>query len=134
MEHWGRHRFVMGTRGGWESTKIGAGPCPIETDRGWLLLYHGVITSCNGFIYSVGAVLLDLDEPWKVIGRSTSYVLSPKEIYERAGDVPNVCFPCAALVDADTGRLALYYGAADTATCLAFARVDELVEFAMEGR
>jgi beta-1,4-mannooligosaccharide/beta-1,4-mannosyl-N-acetylglucosamine phosphorylase len=134
MEHWGRHRFVMGTRGGWESTKIGAGPCPIETDRGWLLLYHGVLTSCNGFVYSVGVALLDPEEPWKVLGRGTSYILSPHTPYEHAGDVPNVCFPCAALVDGETGRLALYYGAADTTTCLAFAHVDELVDFALEGR
>jgi beta-1,4-mannooligosaccharide/beta-1,4-mannosyl-N-acetylglucosamine phosphorylase len=134
MVHWGRHRHVMGPTGGWQRTKIGPGPCPIETDQGWLLIYHGVLTSCNGFIYSIGVALLDLDEPWKVLGRGRSYILSPHEIYERAGDVPNVCFPCAALVDADTGRLALYYGAADTTVCLAFAHVDELVSFALEGR
>ena len=53
----------------WESTKIGAGPIPIETAEGWLLLYHGVLTSCNGFVYSMGAALLDLDEPWRVVAR-----------------------------------------------------------------
>src|SRR3989304_10124419 len=53
--HWGEHRFVMGVRGGWQSTKIGAGPVPIETPEGWLLFYHGVLTSCNGFVYSFGA-------------------------------------------------------------------------------
>src|ERR1035437_6287661 len=66
--HWGRHRQVMSTRSWtWESTKVGAGPTPIETPEGWLLIYHGVLTSCNGFVYSMGAALLDLDEPWKVI-------------------------------------------------------------------
>ena len=53
----------------WQATKIGGGPVPIETPDGWLLLYHGVLTSCNGFVYSVGAALLDLDEPWKVLAR-----------------------------------------------------------------
>jgi beta-1,4-mannooligosaccharide/beta-1,4-mannosyl-N-acetylglucosamine phosphorylase len=129
MQFWGRHRFVMGTAGGWQSTKIGAGPIPIETTEGWLLIYHGVLTSCNGFVYSAGAALLDLDQPWKVIARTSPYILSPQTMYECVGDVPNVAFPCAALADAPTGRLAIYYGAADTVTALAFARVDELVDF-----
>src|SRR5512142_68663 len=115
----------MGTKGGWQSTKIGAGPVPIETPEGWLLFYHGVLTSCNGFEYAFGAALLDLDQPWKVMYRTAPYLLAPRELYERVGDTPNVCFPCAALADAPTGRLTLYYGAADTVTCLAFAQVDE---------
>jgi beta-1,4-mannooligosaccharide/beta-1,4-mannosyl-N-acetylglucosamine phosphorylase len=127
--HWGRHRYVMGADRGWQSTKVGAGPNPIETTEGWLLIYHGVLTSCNGFVYSAGAALLDLDAPWKVIYRTEPYILSPKALYERVGDVPNVVFPCAALVDAETGRLALYYGGADTVVCLAFAQVDELIDF-----
>ena len=129
MTHWGRHRFVMGTTGGWQSTKIGAGPIPIETRAGWLLIYHGVLTSCNGFVYSMGAALLDLDRPYKVICRSAPYLMSPQRLYECVGDVPNVVFPCAALVDGATGRLAIYYGGADTVVALAFARVDELLDF-----
>ncbi|RIK37593.1 MAG: glycosidase, partial [Chloroflexi bacterium] len=129
MEHWGHHRWVMGTRDGWQSTKIGAGPTPIETDEGWLLIYHGVLTSCNGFVYSFGAALLDLEQPWKVIARGRPYLLSPQRLYEQVGDVPNVAFPCAALVDAPSGRMAIYYGGADTVTCLAFAYVHEVVEF-----
>ena len=132
MQYWGRHRYVFGTAGGWQSTKVGAGPIPIETSEGWLLIYHGVLTSCNGFVYSAGAALLDLDKPWKVIARSRQYILSPRELYECVGDVPNVAFPCAALVDADTGRLALYYGAADTVVALAFTTVDALVDFIKE--
>lgn len=127
--HWGRHRFVMEPAGGWQSTKIGAGPVPIETSEGWLLIYHGVLTSCNGFVYSAGAALLDLDEPWKVICRTAPYILSPQQLYECVGDTPNVVFPCAALCDAPTGRIAVYYGAADTVTCLAFAWAHELVDF-----
>ncbi|NLU42170.1 MAG: glycosidase [Firmicutes bacterium] len=129
MIHWGHHRHVMGTVGGWQSTKIGAGPVPIETTEGWLLIYHGVLTSCNGFVYSAGAALLDLEEPWKVMYRTAPYIISPQTLYECVGDVPNVVFPCAALADARTGRIAVYYGAADTVTCVAFAKVDELVDF-----
>ncbi len=129
MTHWGHHRFVMGPKGGWQSTKVGAGPTPIETSEGWLLLYHGVITQCNGFEYSFGAVLLDLDQPWKVMYRTGCYLMAPRELYERVGDTPNVVFPCAAVVDAPSNRMAIYYGAADTVTGLAFARVDEVVEF-----
>ena len=127
--HWGHHRFVMGTKPGWQSTKIGAGPIPIETTEGWLLIYHGVLTSCNGFVYSAGAALLDIDQPWKVMYRTAPYILSPQELYECVGDVPNVVFPCAALFDAPTGRIAIYYGAADTVTGLAYTQVDELIEF-----
>ena len=129
MVHWGEHRFVMGVKGGWQSTKIGAGPVPIETPEGWLLFYHGVLTSCNGFVYSFGAAMLDLEEPWKVIYRGEPYLLSPQKIYENVGDVPNVTFPCAALFDEPTGRIAIYYGGADTVTALAFCKVDELLEF-----
>ena len=75
------------------------------------------------------AALLDLDEPWKVIARTAPYIISPQELYECVGDVPNVVFPCAALSDASTGRIAIYYGAADTVTALAFTQVDELISF-----
>lgn len=126
---WGKHRYVMGTKGGWQSTKVGAGPIPIETDEGWLLFYHGVLTSCNGFVYSFGACLLDLDQPWKVLYRTEPYLLSPQKLYEQVGDVPNVAFPCAALSDAETGRIAIYYGGADTVICLAFCDVNEVIDF-----
>lgn len=129
MKYWGGHRYVMGTKGGWQSTKIGPGPVPIETKEGWLLIYHGVLTSCNGFVYSFGAALLDIDRPWIVKYRTEPYILSPHMQYECVGDVPNVTFPCATLYDAPTGRITIYYGAADTVTCLAFTQVDELIDY-----
>ena len=73
--------------------------------------------------------LLDLDEPWRVIARSGPYLISPRELYECVGDVPNVCFPCAALHDPETGRIAIYYGCADTVTGLAFGYIPEIIEF-----
>ena len=94
MEFWGRHRHVMSPAAfevsAWQCMKIGAGPVPIETSEGWLLFYHGVLRSCNGYVYAFGSALLDLDEPWKVIARSGPYLISPREIYECTGDVPNV--------------------------------------------
>lgn len=132
LTYWGRHRFVISPVNNWEMTKVGAGPTPIETDEGWLCFYHGVITSCNGFTYSMGAMLTDLDEPWKVLHRADRYLLSPREYYEYVGDVPNVVFPCAALTDADTGRIAIYYGGADTVVGLAFTTVEDTVNFIKE--
>ncbi len=128
MEHWGHHRWVMGP-GSWCYTKVGAGPTPIETSEGWLMIFHGVLTSCNGFVYSMGAALLDLDQPWKVICRAAPYLLSPQMQYECMGDVPNVVFPCASLVDGNTGRMAIYYGAADTVVAMAFTKLQDLVDW-----
>ena len=119
----------MAPRGWWQSTKVGAGPVPIETEEGWLLFYHGVLTSCNGYVYSFGAALLDLDQPWKVLYRTEPYLLSPQMLYECVGDVPNVTFPCAALYDKPTGRIAVYYGCADTVTGIAFTELKPLLEF-----
>ncbi len=129
MTYWGRHRHVMARGNAWQSTKIGGGPVPIETTEGWLLIYHGVLCSCNGFVYSAGAALLDIDQPWKVLYRTAPYIINPRTIYECVGDVPNVVFPCATLCDSVTGRIAIYYGAADTVVALAFAQVNELVDF-----
>ncbi|MFH0989541.1 MAG: glycoside hydrolase family 130 protein [bacterium] len=129
--HWGNHQFVMGKggQGWWQGVKIGAGPIPIETTEGWLLFYHGVSTTCNGFVYSFGAVILDIDHPSKVLYRTRDYLLTPEQPYETTGFVPNVVFPGAALFDAPTGRIVIYYGAADTYTSIAFAQVDELIEY-----
>lgn len=127
MEHWGAHRFVMAASEGWQHLKIGAGPIPIETPGGWLMFYHGVLLSCNGYVYSWGVALLDLDEPWRVLRRSKPYLINPRETYECVGDVPNVTFPTAALCDASTGRIAIYYGCADTVTGLAFCQIDEIL-------
>lgn len=136
LEFWGHHRHVMSTVKGdesaWQSTKIGPGPVPIETDEGWLLIYHGVLTTCNGYVYRMGVALLDKEEPWKVLGRSRDYILAPYEYYECVGDVPNVVFPCAALSDAAGGRIAIYYGCADTVTGLAFTTADELLSYMRE--
>ncbi|MBK7979457.1 MAG: glycoside hydrolase family 130 protein [Ignavibacteriae bacterium] len=129
--YWGKHKHVMGKggQGWWQGTKIGAGPIPIETTEGWLLFYHGVSNTCNGFVYSFGAVILDLEIPNKVLYRTRDYLLTPEKDYETIGFVQNVVFPCANLYDAQTGRIAIYYGAADTYTAIAFAQVNELIDY-----
>jgi beta-1,4-mannooligosaccharide/beta-1,4-mannosyl-N-acetylglucosamine phosphorylase len=134
LTYWGRHRHVMsrGGAGWWQSVKIGGGPSPIETSHGWLLFYHGVTGTCNGFVYSMGAAILDLEEPSRVAHRCAHFVLTPEEWYEERGFVNNVVFPCATLYDAATGRIAIYYGAADTYVGVAYTTVQEIVRHVIE--
>jgi beta-1,4-mannooligosaccharide/beta-1,4-mannosyl-N-acetylglucosamine phosphorylase len=137
MCYWGKHRFVMGAGGDkqgvwWQRTKIGAGPIPIETDDGWLMIFHAVMDTCNGFVYQMGSALLDRDDPSQVVARCGNILLAPEADYEVYGHVPNVIFPVAALCDPEADRLAIYYGAADTSTCLAYAHLSELVAYTKE--
>ena len=133
MKYWGEHRIVMKTspfeESAWQCTKIGAGPIPILTDEGWLMIYHGVIHTCNGFRYAMGSALLEERAPEKVRFRTKPYLLSPATHYEQIGDVPNVIFPCAALHDTENDRLSVYYGAADTVVALAFGKLSEVIDF-----
>ncbi|MCD8146052.1 MAG: glycoside hydrolase family 130 protein [Clostridiales bacterium] len=131
MAFWGRHRHVMGKRRDhwWENLKIGGGAAPIETSEGWLLFYHGVTGTCNGYVYSIGGAILDRDEPSRVLYRCKTFLLTPEEWYEERGFVPNVCFPCATLQDSETGRIALYYGCADSYVGLAFTTADRVVDY-----
>lgn len=131
MTYWGNHRFVFEpVRSSWQSTKVGPGPAPIEVEEGWLLIYHGVWTSCNGYLYYAGGALLDKEKPWKVLYRTKDYLLAPTEIYERVGDVPNVVFPSSAVVMGDTLRL--YYGCADTCISMAEAGIEDIIRFVKE--
>lgn len=133
MEYWGHHRHVMGKSGNWwENVKIGGGAAPIETSEGWLLFYHGVTGTCNGLVYSIGGAILDRDEPSRVLYRCSTFLLTSEEWYEERGFVPNVCFPCATLQDAETGRIAVYYGCADSYVGLAFTTIDEVVSYIKE--
>ncbi|MBP5197770.1 MAG: glycoside hydrolase family 130 protein [Lachnospiraceae bacterium] len=133
LEYWGHHRRVM-TSGctWWQGKKIGAGAVPIETSEGWLLLYHGVNGTCNGYVYSIGAALLDLENPSKVLYRTRDYILTPEKDYEVSGFVPGVTFPCSTLYDAKTGRIAVYYGAADTYLAVAYTDADTLINHIKE--
>ena len=130
LTFWGKHKLVA--QNGYEwwcSLKIGAGPVPIEIEEGWLVFIHGVTRTCNGYVYSIGGIILDRDDPTKVLYRCKNFLMSPEKDYEISGYVPNVTFPTSALVDKDTGRIALYYGSADTYTALAFTTVDDVVNY-----
>jgi beta-1,4-mannooligosaccharide/beta-1,4-mannosyl-N-acetylglucosamine phosphorylase len=133
MVYWGKHRHIMGRGWPWfQGTKIGAGPSPIETSEGWLLIYHAVTGTCNGFVYSISAMVLDLAQPWKVIASARQALLCPEAPYELTGFVPGVCFPVGCLCDSATGRLAIYYGAADTVSALCFGQAEEIVRFVLD--
>ncbi|MDE5971717.1 MAG: glycoside hydrolase family 130 protein [Muribaculaceae bacterium] len=134
MKYWGEHRCLMKVTpfedSAWQCTKIGAGSVPILIPgEGWLMFYHGVINTCNGFRYSMGAVILDENDPTKVLHRTMAYLLAPAAPYELAGDVPNVVFPCAALHDLEKDQVTVYYGAADTAVCMAHGRISEIIDY-----
>lgn len=130
LVYWGKHRHVMGkSPEWWEMLKIGGGAAPIETTEGWLLFYHGVTGICNGYVYSIGGAILDTDHPSVVKYRCENFLLTPEEWYEERGFVPNVTFPCATIHDSNSGRIAVYYGAADTYVGLAFTTVGEIVAY-----
>ena len=133
LVYWGKHRHVMGKgKEWWQSLKIGGGAAPIETNEGWLLFYHGVSGTCNGFVYSIGGAILDIDNPSVVKYRCENFLLTPQTWYEERGFVPNVCFPCATICDPEDGRIAIYYGAADSYVALAFTRAEEIVTYIKE--
>lgn len=125
--NWGCSEEVIKPHEGfWDEFRVGASVTPIETDEGWLEIYHGVKMTTAGPIYRIGAVLLDLDYPSKVIKRSSRPILSPRAEYERIGDVGNVCFACGAVMD-DDGEMKIYYGAADTSICVATCTLDQIL-------
>lgn len=126
---WRSPEPVMKCRVGawWDSVRIGIGPPPIETEEGWLVIYHGVKESVSGPIYRVGAALLDLENPGTVLRRTSHWLMSPEAPYERIGDVPNVVFPTGVTVR-PSGELRIYYGAADTSVCVATTNVQTLLD------
>jgi predicted GH43/DUF377 family glycosyl hydrolase len=128
--NWGQHRLLTEpTPGSWEQNKIGASTPPARTDAGWLMLYHGVRGFGISSIYRQGVLLLDIDKPWRVIGKSREPILSPEFAFERTGDVPNVVFSTGWIIEPD-GRVKIYYSGADMNICLAKTTVAELIEFA----
>ena len=131
LRHWGDHSLLVEARDGawWDAGKVGLGPPPIETEMGWLVMYHGVHLTAGGPIYRAGFALLDLDDPTITLRRSEEWVIGPAAPYERAGDVDQVVFPCGWVVDAETDRLLLYYGAADTAVAVASATFSDVLAY-----
>ncbi len=135
LRSWGDSKVLMSPRQGcWDSHKLGAGAVPIRTRQGWLEIYHGVDnSSCNNSIYRLGTVMLDLNDPSKIISRAELPVLWPENLYELVGRTPNVVFTANALVEPDN-KVRLYYGAADTCVGMAEADLDEVIAFTMDGK
>lgn len=124
LRHWGNHRCVARTRPGrWDSARIGAGCAPIRTDHGWLMIYHGADEAHR---YCLGAMLLDAEDPSKVLARSDRPILEPEAPYEQTGFFGNVVFSNGQIVDGD--RIALYYGASDEVICRADFSVREILQ------
>ncbi len=129
MKHWGDHQILIPARKGgwWDADKVGLSPPPLPTEKGWLVLYHGVRSTASGCIYRLGLALLDRQDPGRLLARSDEWVFTPEEDYETVGDVDKVVFPCGWVVDGDDIRL--YYGGADKCIALATARVSELLNW-----
>jgi len=130
------HRILIGPRAGmmWDGVKVGVGAQPIKTKYGWLLIYHGVDFA---LVYRLGVLIVDLNDPGKVLYRSPNFVLEPKDSYEAGEEgisqVTNVVFTCGAVSMADkeilddNDEIIVYYGAADTVIAAATAKVSELI-------
>lgn len=131
LHHWGDHMLMLEARRGswWDANKIGLCSPPIETDQGWLAIYHGVRETCGGCIYRLGLALFDKDAPENCLVRSDSWLFGPQEPYERFGDVGNVVFPCGYTVLPDGDTIHLYYGAADTSVALATTSIKALLSW-----
>ncbi len=122
---WGRHQAIIGPRRGkWDSERVGAGAAPIKTPEGWLELYHGCDENTR---YCTGALLLDLEKPWRVMARSRTPLLAPETAYEREGLLPNIVFH-SGLIDNADGTLDLYYGGGDLVTCGCRVSVQDILE------
>jgi len=120
---WGNHRRLLGPqKGGWDELKIGAGAPPVKTNEGWLKIYHGADKQNR---YCLGAVLLDLNKPWKILARTAQPILEPEADYECSGFFGNVVFTCGLLAEGDI--LKIYYGAADSAICYAELNLKDVI-------
>jgi len=120
--HWGRHEFLMGTKKeGWESGRIGGGAVPFKTEKGWIEIYHGADKNNR---YCLGALLLDLDDPTKIIARSEKPILEPEAKYEVEGFFGNVVFSCGVLCENECVKI--YYGASDEVIALAEISIEEI--------
>ena len=124
MLHWGNHRCIARTRPGmWDSQRIGAGAAPVRTPAGWLEIYHGADENNR---YCLGALLMDLNEPWKVLARSKDPIMEPLADYEKTGFFGNVVFTNGHIVEGD--RITIYYGASDSVICGARFSISKILK------
>ncbi|MFH2055270.1 MAG: glycosidase [bacterium] len=131
LTYWGSHNLMLEARygGWWDATKIGLSPPPIETPKGWLMMYHGVRQTAAGAIYRLGLALFDLKTPELCLKRCNQWIFGPEEPYELHGDVGNVVFPCGYTILPDGDSINFYYGAADTSIALATGSISALLDW-----
>ena len=131
LRHWGGHKVMLEARRGgwWDANKIGLCSPPIETDKGWLVLYHGVRRTASGSIYRLGLALFDLEKPNLCLQRGDSWMFGPEAPYERGGDVKDVVFPCGQIIEPDGDTIRLYYGAGDSCIALATGSIRGLLRW-----
>jgi predicted GH43/DUF377 family glycosyl hydrolase len=131
LRHWGSHKVMLEARRGgwWDANKIGLCSPPIETAKGWLVIYHGVRQTASGSIYRLGLALFDIDKPDICLQRGDSWMFGPEAPYERSGDVHDVVFPCGQTIGPDGDTIHLYYGAADSCIALATGSIRALLEW-----
>ncbi|HVJ08390.1 MAG TPA: hypothetical protein VM554_08385 [Acidisarcina sp.] len=129
LRHWGSHKIMLEARRGgwWDANKIGLCSPPIETDKGWLVIYHGVRQTASGSIYRLGLALFDLESPDICLQRGDSWVFGPETSYERVGDVNDVVFPCGQTIGVDGDTVNVYYGAADSSIALATGSIRSML-------
>jgi predicted GH43/DUF377 family glycosyl hydrolase len=129
LRHWGSHKIMLDARRGgwWDANKIGLCSPPIETEKGWLTIYHGVRQTASGSIYRLGLALFDLNKPEICLQRGDSWIFGPEADYERGGDVKDVVFPCGQTIGEDGDTIHLYYGAADSSMALATGSIRRLL-------
>jgi predicted GH43/DUF377 family glycosyl hydrolase len=127
LDFWGDAACLVTPRDGfWDTHLVGASCPPIRVDDGWIVIYYGERQTSAGPLVRMGALVLDHDDPSRVIGRSNIPILSPRERYERIGDIPNIVFSCGAIRKGDS--LQIYYGASDSCICLAEAKIEDILQ------
>ncbi|MBN1866179.1 glycosidase [Candidatus Sumerlaeota bacterium] len=131
LRHWGSHKSILEARRGawWDANKIGLSAPPIETPKGWLVIYHGVRQTAAGCLYRLGLALFDLETPEHCLKRGDEWVFGPEEPYETRGDVGNVVFPCGYTIAPDGDTIHIYYGAADSSVALATGSVKSMLKW-----
>lgn len=131
LRSWGGHRMMLQARRGgwWDANKVGLSPPLIETDQGWLMLYHGVRHTASGALYRLGLALFAIDQPDRLLLRGDEWIFGPEAPYETHGDVANVAFPCGYTIGDDRDAIHIYYGAADTSLAMATGSIREILQW-----
>lgn len=128
LTYWGGSKAVLSPRGGfWDASRVGTGAPPMRIEAGWLLIYYGVKETSAGPLFRLGAAILDADDPTHLVGRTNIPILSPREPYERTGDLRNIVFCTGAFIEHDH-TVNLVYGGADSCICVGTTTIEEIVE------